>query len=463
SCNLHIVADHLFHRYYGAGSVTNTVNMMLQLINDADAVFRSTDFDGDGQGDNIGFIVGKVTVYSLKDKDYILNRPKVTSDQYLKLLSKSDFGDVCLGVAFTRRNMNGVAGTAFPGYSDETMPGGICQPRIRTYSYYSSLNAAFINFYDHSQSSHDRMVLALVHELAHSFGAMHDDLTECFSGGEYGNYIMFSKTNPGNQPNNRKFSVCSIRSILPVIRKKGSCFLQDNVVPQCGNSIPEAGEECDCGLTINCMLIDPCCTPGDADTGPDLPCRIRRSNNKLCSPKKHACCTENCTYIPSSAKHDCNIMDGCALLSRCDGRSGNCPVSHPKPDGTLCNLGLDVCKEGKCSVEVCKSLNLSTCLCIKEYDKCKVCCKEPKNGTCLPLSDLGIRFPDGSIIHHDIGASCIDEGYCGVTRMCFQNIEASKGGSKTVFLGFSSEKQFRNHAKNYWFYYILVTLSFFFV
>ncbi len=57
----------------------------------------------------------------------------------------------------------------------------------------------------------------------------HDpDTNECSPGGDVGNYIMYSKATSGNDPNNNKFSTCSLDSMAEVLeykaRGKGGCF-----------------------------------------------------------------------------------------------------------------------------------------------------------------------------------------------------------------------------------------------
>lgn len=450
SCSLHLVADHLFFKYIGAGSVTKSVNTMLSVINDADSLFRSSDFDGDGYGDNVGFIVAKVSVYRHENEfGYRLSKSYMTSDEYLKQFSYYDFDDVCLGIAFTFRTMDGVAGTAYPAVADESLPGGICEKRIKINSHHASFNTVIVTYLSNGiKLKNEDVVLTVLHEIGHSFGARHDSSSQCFPNDEKGNYIMNPNTNPGNKPNNRKFSVCSLRYMLPVIKKKGSCLLEDNIKPHCGNSIPEAGEECDCGISTNCLSIDPCCTPADF-SGSDTPCTVRRSKGKQCTPKTQSCCSSNCSFIPASEDFICNTLDGCSVISKCNGLSGHCPVSHAQPDGTSCNNGLLVCKSGVCTEDVCHYHNMTNCLCSHKPDQCKLCCKQVKSQLCSPLSSAG------TYIQHDIGVQCYDNGFCSSSHACSQILINSLREDEGLF-GFSSEREFQIHIANYWFYYLLM-------
>ena len=102
SCSLHLVADHLFFNEMGDSSTAKTVNLMLSVVIGADAVFRATDFDGDGVRDNIGFQVKNITIiHNSSAAFYGYSRTNGNSFQYLRSFSTADFSDVCLGVAFT--------------------------------------------------------------------------------------------------------------------------------------------------------------------------------------------------------------------------------------------------------------------------------------------------------------------------------------------------------------------------
>ena len=115
SCELHLVADHLFFSEMGDRSTAKTVNLMLSAVIGADAVFRATDFDGDGVRDNIGFVVKNITIiHNSSAAFYGYSRTNGNSFQYLQSFSTGDFSDVCLGVAFTAIDFErGVVGLAW--------------------------------------------------------------------------------------------------------------------------------------------------------------------------------------------------------------------------------------------------------------------------------------------------------------------------------------------------------------
>lgn len=123
SCSLHLVADHLFFSEIGGSSPAKTVNLMLAIVMGADALFRSTDFNGDGLSDSIGFLVKNITIIRSPDTAfYSYSRSNSNAFQYLKSFSTADFSDVCLGVAFTAIDFErGVVGLAW--YASSTTVG----------------------------------------------------------------------------------------------------------------------------------------------------------------------------------------------------------------------------------------------------------------------------------------------------------------------------------------------------
>lgn len=132
SCSLHLVADHLFFNEMGDRSTAKTVNLMLSVVIGADAVFRATDFDGDGVRDNIGFLVKNITIiHNASAAFYGYSRTNGNSFQYLRSFSTGDFSDVCLGVAFTAIDFDrGVVGLAW--YASSLSGGaGACFRRRR--------------------------------------------------------------------------------------------------------------------------------------------------------------------------------------------------------------------------------------------------------------------------------------------------------------------------------------------
>ena len=275
-CKLHIVADHKFYQQEGNSDTISTVSKMMYFVTEANILWRSHDFDGDGNNDNVGVSVKKITVYTTNS--YTMHG-HTDSFTYLEKFAEYDFNDVCLGAAFTSKSMQG--GTIGLAYKSNSNPlsnaGGIC---ARSYPPYLPLNenvlfVTTVGMYNQRLPTYES-VITLAHELGHSFGSSHDASGPCLPGGSQGNYIMDPWSHDGSKPNNRKFSSCSIAEIYPVILAKGTCLKKTTEV--CGNAIKEDHEECDCGKTSICDLIDPSCTPSDtSNSNPDPPCTVRRN------------------------------------------------------------------------------------------------------------------------------------------------------------------------------------------
>ncbi|KAL8593077.1 hypothetical protein ACOMHN_018003 [Nucella lapillus] len=190
SCPLHLVADHLFFSEIGEKSPAKTVNLMLNVVIGADAVFRGTDFDGDGQRDNIGFMVKNITIiHNSSVAFYHYSRSNGNSFNYLKSFSTGDFSDVCLGVAFTAIDFQrGVVGLAWYASSlgGGAGKGGICGQRVYLPNEGSSFsfNTAIVSFLNHGTSlSMEKAILTLAHELGHCFGSSHDDMAGKWTAG----------------------------------------------------------------------------------------------------------------------------------------------------------------------------------------------------------------------------------------------------------------------------------------
>ena len=129
-CTLHIVADHTFFSLAGHSDIVTTISEMMFFVTEANTIFRSTDFDGDGAGDNIGFYVSHVTLYT-GTKNYKMSDTSLSAHKYLDVFSEYDFDNFCMGVAFSCRDFaDGILGVAWVANSNAyASGGGICQKR----------------------------------------------------------------------------------------------------------------------------------------------------------------------------------------------------------------------------------------------------------------------------------------------------------------------------------------------
>ena len=271
-CSLHLVTDHKFYEQIGNSDITTTIAEIMYHVAAVNTIFRSHDFDGDGSSDNIGFSVQNITIYTTNL--YKMNESTLGHD-FLQKFAKYHFDEVCLGVALSNRNWADVLGAAYMASSDGSTSGGICEKRD---SYYKkNLNTLVMTFkMNFARMPVFQTIQILAHEIGHSFGSPHDTQPGCKPTGPKGKYIMWASITSELLNNSYIFSPCSIANIYPVIVNKGTCLTKTTEV--CGNAIKEEHEECDCGKSSICDLIDPSCTPSDAsNSNPDPPCTLRKN------------------------------------------------------------------------------------------------------------------------------------------------------------------------------------------
>lgn len=458
SCNVHLVADHMFYEQIGRKSTQETVSELVYRLGDADVIFRATDFNEDGFGDNIGFTISKITIFTSNISNK-LGDESLSVNDYLDEFSQYDFNEYCLAVAFTNRDFNGgVLGLAWVANSSIYGPaGGICQQRI-VYSGDKkkyNLNTVVVTMLNYGERILSREFgLVLAHELGHSFGSYHDPIgdTVCSPGDENGHYLMYPYANDGSKPNHNRFSMCSINYIYPVIRNKGGCFIPD-IGAQCGNYIVEDDEECDCGDSSTCSSIDHCCSPRNNSIGSDPPCTIRRSLGYECSPRKFTCCTSECKYVSNSVQHICRTDSECQFDAVCNGKSAGCPESENKLDGTKCDNGRKMCYLGVCSKSICNNFGLDLCKCSGNLEnECLICCKFTNSSQCFPASSFSFFYNNKKIFRIKHGGKCNSVvGVCDVHGKCLPK-------EQNVMVNILSEDiiaDIQSWLENYWLYILI--------
>ena len=385
-CELTIVVHYSFYSIPCEGSITKTIDEVGLAVWRADSNFRRGDFNSDGVADNIGFVIKELIIYTDElSQDYRLDNYEYSKDT-LRAFSKFDFSDSCLAALFTHQTYEqNVVGLAYMGLSSRfAAPGGLCEERTRIQKAWRSLNTMFVSSLDAAgQIPWESFSLTLIHELGHSFGAPHDNDTECMPGGIYGMYIMHPYDVQSIKVHSKMFSPCSVLIMGPVIDSKGSCLKLYEANNYCGNSIREAGEECDCGLDPEyCRSIDMCCVPPSLG---EPGCRIQREDGHVCSPLASPCCTDSCQV--ETETRVCRAATECARAARCDAVDVACPESVSLADGTLCAGGVRVCSGGECVGSRCELHGWADCQCVGvPYELCQLCCaaKNTSGFSCMP-------------------------------------------------------------------------------
>ncbi|KAI9804784.1 MAG: hypothetical protein M1825_001152 [Sarcosagium campestre] len=259
----------------------------------------------------------------------------------------------------------------------------------------------------------------IAHETGHTFGAVHDCVSETCSDGRTVNaqlccplsestcdagerYIM----NPSTVNGITEFSPCSIGNICSAMLRNGiktDCLTANKGVKtitqqQCGNGIVEDGEDCDCGGEESCGN-NKCCNP--------TTCKFKE--DAVCDDSNEDCCS-GCKFAPSNQVCRASTSE-CDPAERCTGSSATCPTDATAPDGQTCGNSSQslACASGQCTSRdlQCKTLmgsftqNNDTYAC--DTGGCQLSCASPEFGpsTCYSMQQ---NFLDGT--------SCQGGGTC---------------------------------------------------
>ncbi|XP_025115772.1 ADAM 17-like protease [Pomacea canaliculata] len=389
---------------------------MVGIIQAANRIFYSTAWKV--PGDHWGFVIKQVlvhTAYSTGEKNgrysYNYRKDKWTIDDKLNSFSQDeDIPNFCLAHLFTADSFDdGVLGYAFVGSTSGR--GGACS---RTMVDFDLFHHGILRYYPRtgwtsamvSNQYLPRLQHQLVtaHEIGHSWGASHDDGDVCSPNDQYGgHYIMYMYSVRGNQPNNFRFSKCSIDDISRFLEEISSdCFSpRSEYVLTCGNWVLDEREQCDSGA-YSLEGSDPCCTNT---------CTLKKNAN--CSDYSTPCCLD-CQLAPAGTICHPNLDLQCQQAARCDGIHFECPKAPNAKDGTKCVDG-GTCFNGSC-VPYCetlgkkKNLTYKTCMCEHSATAaCMRCCMEVYNNSNGPCFETDQRLGNK---RQCFNGFCNEEGVC---------------------------------------------------
>lgn len=106
----------------------------------------------------------------------------------------------------------------------------------------------------------------------------------------------------------------------------------------CGNGIVERGEECDPGVGIESA----CCN--------STTCKLL--SNASCDPRSSPCCTDQCSFAPSTQMCRPSMDARCDTPEFCTGNSSSCPADSIAPNGKWGRRARDSCLLKRLNIQV---------------------------------------------------------------------------------------------------------------
>ncbi|NXS78329.1 ADA15 protein, partial [Erpornis zantholeuca] len=193
---------------------------------------------------------------------------------------------------------------------------------------------------DHSVSV---LVIAstVAHQLGHNLGMRHDSTGRLCHCGDLRHDRGCIMAPPTGLTPGLSFSNCSWQDLERSLQQGLGWCLSNVPEPQlltgsptCGNHFVELGEECDCGLSVECT--DPCCNSSSCQLMPGAACATQDT------------CCQDCQL--RRAGHVCReVLGECDLPEFCDGVSPRCPPDTFLQDGQPCAGGRARCYSGTCA------------------------------------------------------------------------------------------------------------------
>eukprot|EP00062_Callorhinchus_milii_P006396 gi/632946902/ref/XP_007888790.1/ PREDICTED: disintegrin and metalloproteinase domain-containing protein 23 isoform X2 [Callorhinchus milii] len=304
---LMIVNDHKMYKLHRS-SRAHVNNFAKSVINLIDSIFT----------EQLNTRVVVVAVETWSDKDKV----EVSQDQMQTLWSFSKYRQQYIKQQADTVQL--LSGTIFKSSrSSRAFFGGVCSPA----------RGIGVNEYGHVWS----MTLILGQSLAQNLGIQWEPNSrrkrkECECPGSWAGCIMEDT----GYYHPHKFSKCSIAEYKEFLQRGGGACLFNRPTKlfettECGNGYVESGEECDCGLRMECF--GNCCK------------KCSLANGAHCSDGP--CCNFTCQFFKRG--YECrDAVNDCDITEFCPGDSGQCPANLHKRDGYGCDFNKGRCFNGEC-------------------------------------------------------------------------------------------------------------------